>query len=146
MKRFFLFIGNLAACIVENDSTRAEEQPLCKTYNRQSELFRTNHFWRFNKVFQDRGIFGQAFPLLPSPFPCFIILEIISLHDFLSSNLLDIGFVGMCLLSPLISVLLLIKRSNIVTEDHYQKLSVSKADRYKNGPFSRLFKAIKFIC
>ena len=50
MKRFFLFIGNLAACIVENVSTLAEEQPLCKTYNRWSELFRTNHFWRFDKV------------------------------------------------------------------------------------------------
>ena len=29
------------ACIVENVSTRAEEQPLCKTYNPRSELFRT---------------------------------------------------------------------------------------------------------
>ena len=47
---FNLFIGNLAACIVENVSTRAEEQPLCKTYSRRSELFRTNHFWRFDKV------------------------------------------------------------------------------------------------
>ena len=44
MKRFFLFIGNLAACIVENVSTRAEEQQLCKPYSRRSELFRTNHF------------------------------------------------------------------------------------------------------
>ena len=50
MKRFFLFIGNLAACIVENVSTQAEEQPLCKTYTRRSELFRTNHFWRVDKV------------------------------------------------------------------------------------------------
>ena len=50
MKRFFLFIGNLAACIVENASTRGEEQPLCKTYSRRSELFRKNHFWRFDKV------------------------------------------------------------------------------------------------
>ena len=50
MKRFFLFIGNLAACIVENVSTLAEEQPLCKTYSRWSELFRTNHFWCFDKV------------------------------------------------------------------------------------------------
>ena len=39
----YIFIGNLAACIVKNVSTRAEEQPLCKTYSRQSELFRTNH-------------------------------------------------------------------------------------------------------
>ena len=30
MKRFSLFIGNLAASIVENFSTQAEEQPLCK--------------------------------------------------------------------------------------------------------------------
>ena len=36
--------------IVENVSTRAEEQPLCKPYSRWSELFRTNHFWRFDKV------------------------------------------------------------------------------------------------
>ena len=43
-------IGNLAASIVENVSTQAEEQPLCKTYSRRSELFRTNHFWRFDKV------------------------------------------------------------------------------------------------
>ena len=50
MKRLFLFIGNLAACIVENVSTRAEEQQLCKPYSRRSELFRTNHFWRFDKV------------------------------------------------------------------------------------------------
>ena len=50
MKRFFLFIRNLAASIVENVSTQAEEQPLCKTYTRQSELFRTNHFWRVDKV------------------------------------------------------------------------------------------------
>ena len=50
MKRFFLFIGNLAACIVENVLTRAEEQSLCKTYTRRSELFRTNHFWRVDKV------------------------------------------------------------------------------------------------
>ena len=50
MKRFFLFIGNLAASIVENVSTQAEEQPLCKTYTRRSELFRTNHFWRVDKV------------------------------------------------------------------------------------------------
>ena len=50
MKRFFLFIGNLAACIVENVSTQAEEQPLCETFTRRSELFRTNHFWRVNKV------------------------------------------------------------------------------------------------
>ena len=50
MKRFFLFIGNLATCTVENVSTRAEEQPLCQTYSRRSELFRTNHFWRFDKV------------------------------------------------------------------------------------------------
>ena len=50
MKRLFLFIGNLAACIVENVSTLAEEQPLCKPYSRRSELFRTNHFWRFDKV------------------------------------------------------------------------------------------------
>ena len=41
MKRFFLFIGNLAASIVENVSTQAEEQPLCKTYTRRSELFLT---------------------------------------------------------------------------------------------------------
>ena len=40
----FLFDGNLAACIVENVSIRAEEQLLCKTYSRRSELFRTNHF------------------------------------------------------------------------------------------------------
>ena len=44
MERFFLFIGNLAACIVENVSTWAEEQQLCKPYSRRSELFRTNHF------------------------------------------------------------------------------------------------------
>ena len=50
MKRFFLFVGNLAACIVENVLTRAEEQLLCKTYSRRSELFRTNHFWCFAKV------------------------------------------------------------------------------------------------
>ena len=50
MKRLFLFIGNLAASIVENVSTQAEEQPLCKTYTRRSELFRTNHFWRVDKV------------------------------------------------------------------------------------------------
>ena len=50
MKRFFLFIGNLAASIVENVSTQAEEQPLGKTYTRRSELFRTNHFWRVDKV------------------------------------------------------------------------------------------------
>ena len=50
MKRFFLFIGNLAASIVENVSTQAEEQLLCKTYTRRSELFRTNHFWRVDKV------------------------------------------------------------------------------------------------
>ena len=50
MKRFFLFIGNLAASILENVSTQAEEQPLCKTYTRRSELFRTNHFWRVDKV------------------------------------------------------------------------------------------------
>ena len=40
MKRFFLFIGNLAACIIENVSTRAEEQQLCKTYRlRAASLF-----------------------------------------------------------------------------------------------------------
>ena len=50
MKRFFLFIRNLAACIVENVSTQAEEQSLCKTYTRRSKLFRTNHFWRVDKV------------------------------------------------------------------------------------------------
>ena len=50
MKRFFLFIGNLAASIVENVSTQAEEQPLCKTYTRRSELFRTNNFWHVDKV------------------------------------------------------------------------------------------------
>ena len=50
MKRFSLFIGNLAACIVENVSTRAEEQSLYKTYSRPSELSWTNHFWRFDKV------------------------------------------------------------------------------------------------
>ena len=50
MKRFFLFIGNLAASIAENVSTQAEEQPLCKTYTRRSELFWTNHFWRVDKV------------------------------------------------------------------------------------------------
>ena len=50
MKRFFLFIGNLAASIVENISTQAEEQPLCKTYTWPSKLFWTNHFWRVNKV------------------------------------------------------------------------------------------------
>ena len=38
MKRLFLFIGNLAACIEENVSTQAEEQPLCKPYSRRSEL------------------------------------------------------------------------------------------------------------
>jgi len=38
MKRFFLFIGHLVAFIVENVSTWAEEQPLCKTYSQQSEL------------------------------------------------------------------------------------------------------------
>ena len=36
--------------IVENVSTKAEEQPLCKTYTRRSELFWTNHFWRVDKV------------------------------------------------------------------------------------------------
>ena len=50
MKRFFLFIGNLAASNVENVSTQAEEQPLRKTYIRRSELFRTNHIWRVDKV------------------------------------------------------------------------------------------------
>ena len=50
MKRFFLFIGNLATCIVENVSTQAEEQPLCKTYSRRSKLFQTNHFRRYAKV------------------------------------------------------------------------------------------------
>ena len=50
MKRFLLFIGNLPASIVENASTQAEEQPLCKTYTWRSELFRTNHFWRVDKV------------------------------------------------------------------------------------------------
>ena len=50
MKRFFLFIGNLAASIVENVSTQAEEQPLCETYTRRSELFRTNHFSHVDKV------------------------------------------------------------------------------------------------
>ena len=50
MKRLFLFIGNFAACIVENVSTQTEEQPLCKTYTRRSELFRTTHFWRVDKV------------------------------------------------------------------------------------------------
>ena len=44
MKRLFLFIGNLAACIVENVSTPAEEQQLCKPCSRRNELFRTNHF------------------------------------------------------------------------------------------------------
>ena len=53
MKRFFLFIGNLAASTVENVSIQAEEQPLCKTYTRRSELFRTNHFWRVDKVSDD---------------------------------------------------------------------------------------------
>ena len=46
MKRFFLFIGNLAPCIVENVSFRF----LCKTHSRRSEWFRTNHFSRFDKV------------------------------------------------------------------------------------------------
>ena len=50
MKRFFLFTGNLAASIVENVSTQAEEQPLGKTSTRRSELFRTSHFWRVDKV------------------------------------------------------------------------------------------------
>ena len=36
--------------IVENVSTRAEEQLLCKPYSWRSELFRTNPFWRFDKV------------------------------------------------------------------------------------------------
>ena len=36
--------------IVENVSAWAEEQLLCKPYSRWSELFRTNHFWRFDKV------------------------------------------------------------------------------------------------
>ena len=50
MRRFFLFIANLAACIVENVLTQADEQPLCKTYSWRSELFRTNHLWRFDKL------------------------------------------------------------------------------------------------
>ena len=50
MNRFFLYIGNLAACIVENVSIQAEQQPLSKTYNLRGELFQTNHFWRSNKV------------------------------------------------------------------------------------------------
>ena len=50
MKRFFLFIGNLLASIVENVSTKAEEQPLCKTYTRRNELFRKKNFWRVDKV------------------------------------------------------------------------------------------------
>ena len=50
MKSFFLFIGNLAASIVQNVSTQAEEQPLSKTYTRLSELFRTNGFWRVDKA------------------------------------------------------------------------------------------------
>ena len=45
-----MIIGNLVACILENVSTRAEEQPLCKTYSRRGELFQTNHCWRFDKV------------------------------------------------------------------------------------------------
>ena len=36
--------------IVENVSTWAEEQPLCKPYSWRSELFGTNPFWRFDKV------------------------------------------------------------------------------------------------
>ena len=50
MKIFFLLLGNLAAPIVENVLTQAEEQPLCKTYTRRSELFRANHFSRVDKV------------------------------------------------------------------------------------------------
>ena len=44
MKRFFLFFGNLAACIVENFSTLVcqglayGEQPLCKTHSRRSKV------------------------------------------------------------------------------------------------------------
>ena len=49
-RKDFLFIGNLAASIVQNVSTQAEEQPLCKTYTRRSELFRTNGFWRVDKA------------------------------------------------------------------------------------------------
>ena len=49
-ERFLLFIRNLAASIVENVSTQTEETLLCKTYTRRSELFRTNHFWRVDKV------------------------------------------------------------------------------------------------
>ena len=30
--------------------TRAKEQQFCKTYSQRRELFRTNHFWRFDKV------------------------------------------------------------------------------------------------
>ena len=52
MKRLFLFIGNLGASIVENVSTRAEEQPLYKTYSRRSELFRTNSFLPFRQGFR----------------------------------------------------------------------------------------------
>lgn len=85
-------------------------------------------------VSQNRGICEQAFPLLPSPLPYFIILEIINLHDFLSSNLLDIRFVGICLLFSRISVLLRIRRCNIVTEDHYQKLSYKSARPIGTGP------------
>ena len=57
MKRLFLFIGNLAACILENFSTLAcwglayGEQPLCKTHSRRSKVSRTNHFFAtFDKV------------------------------------------------------------------------------------------------
>ena len=37
-------------CGGERVSTQAEEQQLCKTYTRWSELFRTNHFWCVDKV------------------------------------------------------------------------------------------------
>ena len=88
----------------------------------------------------------KAEPITPE------ILGLILQHYGESSNLLDIRFVGMCLLAYAglfrISELLSIRRSNVVTEDLYHKIfiEVSKTDKYREGSWVYIAKTGNFTC